>query len=228
SGGRGNVGTQPLSRCIFAGHLPWWLSPARMDRYHVHDHCFQRAAVFDPGDYWRVSPSDLSRGNTTAGISGERSHRRYHTGWSMTDGVVKIHVSHVDGVESLAWSENLSVQLPAVVANALGNGRDFSTAITITPAAIERARAMRSKAMHASLRLRAAFTDRPPPSSRLPISYHILPAWLRAFTGSAIGRMKRRQVAQWANFPGWPIDLSTDFLADLFFATEHSPFAGKA
>src|SRR5262245_61338156 len=172
SGGRGNVGIQPFSRCIFAGHLLWRLSPARMDRYHVRDHCFQRAAVPDPGNYWRVSPSDLSRGNTTARVSGERSCRRDYTGSnrsSMTDALVKIRVSRVDGVESLAWSENLSMQLPAVVANALGNGRDFSTDITITPAAIERARAMRSKAMHESLRLRAAFTDHPPPSSRLPI-----------------------------------------------------------
>jgi peptidoglycan/xylan/chitin deacetylase (PgdA/CDA1 family) len=146
----------------------------------------------------------------------------------MTDALVKIRISRVEGVESLAWSENLSVQLPTVVANVLGNGRDFLTGVTITPATTERARALRSKAMHESLRLRAAFTDRPPPSSRLPISYHLLPAWLRAFIGSAIGGMKRRQVAQWADFPGWPIDLSTDFLADLFFATGHSPFAGKA
>lgn len=146
----------------------------------------------------------------------------------MTDALVKIRVSRVEGVEALAWSENLSVQLPAVVANTLSDGRDFSTGITITRATIEWARAMRSKAMHDSLRLRAAFTDSPPTSSRLPISYHILPAWLRAFTGRTIGRIKRRQVAQWADFPGWPIDLSTDFLADLFFDTGHSPFAGNA
>jgi hypothetical protein len=146
----------------------------------------------------------------------------------MTDALVKIHVSRVEGDEALAWAENLSVQLPAAVANVLGDARDFLIGITITRATIERARAMRSKALHESLRLRAAFTDRPPSWSRLPISYRIVPAWLRAFSGGAIGRMKQRQVAQWADFPGWPIDLSTDFLADLFFGTGQSPFAGKA
>jgi hypothetical protein len=145
----------------------------------------------------------------------------------MIDDLVKVRISRVEGVEALAWSENLTVQLPAPVANSLGDGRDFSSGITITPVIIDRARTMRSKAMHESLRLRAAFTDCPPTSSRLPISYHMLPAWLRTFTGRTIGRMKRRQVAQWADFPSWPIDLSTDFLADLFFEMGHSPFAGK-
>jgi peptidoglycan/xylan/chitin deacetylase (PgdA/CDA1 family) len=146
----------------------------------------------------------------------------------MTEALVKFRVSRVDGVEPLAWSENLSMQLPAVVTNALGVGRDVSRGVTITRATIERARAMRSEAMHESLRLRAAFTDRPPMSSRWPISYHVLPARLRAFAGRAIGRARRRRVARWADFPGWPIDLSTDFLADLFFGTGYSPFADTA
>lgn len=145
----------------------------------------------------------------------------------MIDALVKVMISRVDGVEPLAWSENLSVQLPAVVANVLASGRDGSSGIGITPAIVDRARAMRGEEMHESLRRRAAFTNRPPAWSRLPISYHVLPGSLRAFAGRAMGRMKRRHVARWADFPAWPIDLSADFLADLF-GTEHSPFAGKA
>src|SRR5262249_54086344 len=65
------------------------------------------------------------------------------------------------------------------------------------------------------LRERRAFTDRPPVSARLPISYHWLPGWARTAAAASIGRWNRRRVREWASFPGWPIDLSADALADL-------------
>src|SRR5262249_7607824 len=65
------------------------------------------------------------------------------------------------------------------------------------------------------LQLRAAYTDRLPLSSRLPFPYHLIPAWARQLVARGIGRVKRSQVARWAAFPGWPIDLSADFVADL-------------
>jgi peptidoglycan/xylan/chitin deacetylase (PgdA/CDA1 family) len=67
----------------------------------------------------------------------------------------------------------------------------------------------------ANLRERRAFTNRRPASSRLPFRYHAVPAPLRALVASAIGRWNARRVDRWAEFPGWPIDLSADVLDDL-------------
>src|SRR4030095_16933464 len=67
----------------------------------------------------------------------------------------------------------------------------------------------------ASIRDRAAFTDTPPASSRLPVSYQLVPGWARALIANALGRWQRRSVRRWAAFPGFPLDLSADFIADL-------------
>jgi len=75
----------------------------------------------------------------------------------------------------------------------------------------------RAKARTAAedLRLRAAFIRRPPVSTRLPISYRSMPASARRLIANALGRLKRRRQASWAQFPAWPIDLSADFASDL-------------
>ena len=65
----------------------------------------------------------------------------------------------------------------------------------------------------ADLRLRAAFTDTPPLSSRLPFSYQRVPARLRSLIARRMGRRHGRE-GEWAQFPGWPLDLSADMLAD--------------
>jgi peptidoglycan/xylan/chitin deacetylase (PgdA/CDA1 family) len=65
------------------------------------------------------------------------------------------------------------------------------------------------------LRERAAFTEHPPVSTRLPFSYQRVPGWLRASIGSLLGRWNRRQSARWAAFPRWPLDLTADLLFDL-------------
>jgi peptidoglycan/xylan/chitin deacetylase (PgdA/CDA1 family) len=72
-------------------------------------------------------------------------------------------------------------------------------------------------------RLIAAFTDRPPASARLPVSYQHVPGRLRAVIGSAIGRWNRRRTHRWASFPGWPLDLSADLLFDLSLPTSPPP-----
>jgi peptidoglycan/xylan/chitin deacetylase (PgdA/CDA1 family) len=64
-------------------------------------------------------------------------------------------------------------------------------------------------------RERAAFTDTPPASSRLPVSYQRVPGWVRALVASAVGRRQRGRVDVWAQFPGWPLDLTADLLSDL-------------
>jgi peptidoglycan/xylan/chitin deacetylase (PgdA/CDA1 family) len=42
-----------------------------------------------------------------------------------------------------------------------------------------------------------------------------VPGWARSAIASAIGRWNRGGIDRWGAFPRWPIDLSTDLLADL-------------
>jgi hypothetical protein len=133
----------------------------------------------------------------------------------MTEILVATRIAGVEGVPALQWAENLTVRLPAKIAGALANGTEPASGIVITPDNAARARMVGGENPHRSLQLRAAYTDQPPLSSRLPFPYHFIPAWARQLVARGIGRAKRRQVARWAAFPGWPIDLSTDFVADL-------------
>ena len=108
----------------------------------------------------------------------------------------------------LAWSEGTEVSVPAGALPSLAPGiaRDGTlhvlAGMTVEPA------------LAGALRLRAAYTP-PPTSARLPISYRSVPGPLRRTLARALGRVQRGRVSQWAKFPGWPLDLSADFLADL-------------
>lgn len=125
--------------------------------------------------------------------------------------LIKIRVRRA-GSPHLAWAEGHEFCLPAAVAEELaaqGGGTD--------PARLDIAESvrLRRRGQAAALRARAAFTETPPISARLPVSYHVVPGWARALAASAIGRYKRRSMAEWAAFPMFPLDLSADFLADL-------------
>jgi peptidoglycan/xylan/chitin deacetylase (PgdA/CDA1 family) len=76
-----------------------------------------------------------------------------------------------------------------------------------------------------AMRLRAAFTDQRPLSSRLPISYQRIPQGLRSVVASMMGRWKRHRLESNPHFPMWPLDLSADFLADAL-GSGPCPFAG--
>jgi peptidoglycan/xylan/chitin deacetylase (PgdA/CDA1 family) len=121
------------------------------------------------------------------------------------------------------WAEGKSFRLPAGMARDAGfvaclNGTeqlDVSCLGKIQPDRVE------------ALRLLRAYTETRPASSRLPFSYQRVPPTLRRLVASVIGRWKRRSVHRWAVFPGWPLDLSADLLADLSGSV--SPFvAGPA
>jgi peptidoglycan/xylan/chitin deacetylase (PgdA/CDA1 family) len=73
-------------------------------------------------------------------------------------------------------------------------------------------------------RLLAAYTPNRPTSSRFPFSYQRIPPVIRSLVASALGRWTRRQANRWAVYPLWPLDLSTDLLADL--AVIRNPFSG--
>ncbi len=126
--------------------------------------------------------------------------------------LVPIRIGSVGHRARAVWAEGLRVSLPAPLLDRTGwrraLGSDGTLDIPAGPAPI-------SAADVADLRERHAFTERPPMSARLPVNYRIAPGWMRAAIAAGMGRWSRRHVARWAQFPGWPIDLSTDVLDDL-------------
>ena len=120
------------------------------------------------------------------------------------EGLVEVKVSVNIVTDASWWAEGATVRLPAGLARLLDAG---------PAAALERREVARTAARH--LRCRAAFLKRPPASGWLPIDYRSVPAPMRRAIASVIGRYQRRREASWASFPGWPIDLSADFCADL-------------
>lgn len=125
----------------------------------------------------------------------------------MPEALSEVKVGRVQQPACLQWAEGLTVSLPSRLAVALapriqkGDLRLEKTEFTRN--AVE------------ELRLHAAFTDHMPVSSRLPVSYQIVPPVVRTLIGRLIGAYERRRTNTWARFPKWPIDLSVDFLSDL-------------
>src|SRR3954470_21128277 len=126
--------------------------------------------------------------------------------------LVQVRLTAIDPASRAAWAQGMRVSLPASTLDRVGllpridaNGdlavSQLSASITVSDVA--------------RLRERCAFTNRPPLSARLPISYRYVPGWARAIAASAIGRWNRQRASRWAGFPGWPIDLSADVLNDL-------------
>ena len=116
------------------------------------------------------------------------------------------------GSARLAWAEGMEFRVPESFLqltrlsehrNSRGDLRIPSRFSERLPDAAER------------LRRWAAFTDKPPASARMPVSYQRVPPWLRAALASVMGRWQRRRSDRWAAFPQWPLDLSADFLCDL-------------
>ena len=121
-----------------------------------------------------------------------------------------VRVSTLTGLPPGApsWAEGLAFQLPNAALRRLNACEPF---------------AARERAVEA-LRMWHAYTERRPISSRLPLTYQIVPPALRSILASALGRWKRRSVQRWAQFPSWPLDLSADMLADLV-GCPPSPFS---
>ena len=128
------------------------------------------------------------------------------------DSLVSVRITSVGNRPHAAWAEGMRVHLPASLLDRTGWRRALrpngDLEIPADPASI-------SDLDVAGLRERRAFTERPPLSARLPVSYRLAPGWVRAMAASAIGRWNRRRANRWAAFPGWPIDLSADVLDDL-------------
>jgi len=124
--------------------------------------------------------------------------------------MVPVRVVSVGDRADAEWAEGLRFKVPSDLPGrlhwALTAAGDLSLNTSSLPP---------SPSDVALLRERAAFTDRPPASSRLPISYQRVPGGLRAAVASIVGRWNRGGADRWAAFPAWPIDLSVDFLSDV-------------
>jgi len=129
----------------------------------------------------------------------------------LNDELVPVRIGSVGDRPGAAWAEGLRVHLPASVVDRTGWRRairaDGSIDLPPGPSSVCDEDVRR-------LRERQAFTPRPL-TAALPVNYRIVPGWARAVIAAAIGRWKRRGVDRWARFPGWPLDLSADLLADL-------------
>jgi peptidoglycan/xylan/chitin deacetylase (PgdA/CDA1 family) len=125
---------------------------------------------------------------------------------------VSFRLVDVGARAELGWSKGLRFTLPHALVERIGVAHliDANGDLALPPAI---------GGMMAGdcdyLRTIAAFTDTPPLSSRLPIGYQAVPGWARAAIASLVGRRQRRRVSSWAAFPGWPLDLSADLVADL-------------
>ncbi|MFO0968018.1 MAG: hypothetical protein U0793_20880 [Gemmataceae bacterium] len=123
-----------------------------------------------------------------------------------------VRVEHTHGLPHLEWAQGLTFRVPVSLLPT--SRRPADDASKERPVDLESTAVKPSASTAEELRLRAAFTNRPPVSARLPFSYRLIPGRLRTFLASLVGRWKRRSQDRWAAFPGWPLDLSADLLAD--------------
>ncbi len=122
----------------------------------------------------------------------------------MTDaGLTNLRLTDAGLPKRAAWAAGLTVTLPRMLADSLRSQSPAGLDRRIVDGTVD------------ALRLRAAFTEVPPASSRLPINYRAIPGPMRRLLANGIGRAMRLRQSSWARFPGWPLDLSADLAADL-------------
>jgi peptidoglycan/xylan/chitin deacetylase (PgdA/CDA1 family) len=129
--------------------------------------------------------------------------------------LIDVRVTSVGDYGRALWAEGLRFKLPADMLERLKWRVSASGDLSIERGALP---APPSAIVHQ--RERAAFTEQPPASARLPVSYQRVPGRLRATIGSVIGRWNRGRTNRWAAFPDWPLDLSADLLFDLSLPCE--------
>ena len=135
--------------------------------------------------------------------------------------LIPVKIKSVSGASHLAWAQGIQFCLPqSILEKSRLNQHIDKDGNLVIPSEIPYISAQTPEA----LRLWAAFTDKRPLSSRLPISYQNVPPGLRNLVASVIGRWSSRFTARLGEFPRWPLDLSADLLADLANGIP-SPFA---
>jgi peptidoglycan/xylan/chitin deacetylase (PgdA/CDA1 family) len=124
--------------------------------------------------------------------------------------LISVRVTSVGDYGFAAWAEGLRFKLPADLPQRLQWRVSPSGDLSI-----ERGWLPAPPSSIPYMRELAAFTEQPPASARLPVSYQRVPGRLRAAIGTLMGRWHRGRADRWADFPGWPLDLSADLLFDL-------------
>lgn len=125
-------------------------------------------------------------------------------------GVDDLRRVRITGVhtERLEWAVGREVAVPASLLASLTGSSD------VRGLDLRRVQAPSLNGLAADLRLRAAFTEGAPHSRQIPFSYHRVPPTVRWYIARQIGKRLRNREWEWARFPGWPLDLSADFVAD--------------
>ena len=108
----------------------------------------------------------------------------------------------------LEWAVGREVSLPASLLGSLTGSPD------VRDLDLRGVQAPSLNGLVTDLRLRAAFTESAPHSRQIPFSYHRVPPGIRWYLARQIGKRLRTRQSEWARFPGWPLDLSADFVAD--------------
>lgn len=135
--------------------------------------------------------------------------------------LIPLSIKSITGHDHLNWVLGQQVFIPASVLDESCLGRHVDAEGNLSIPAQDIAM---PEGVAESVRLRAAFTNRKPLSSILPFSYKLIPSPVRVAIASAMGRSRRKQLEQDKGFPGWPLDLSADFLSDLSSGKTASPF----
>ena len=125
-------------------------------------------------------------------------------------GAERLQRVRITGVPAphLEWAVGREVSLPASVLASMrvpAHASELDLTRAATPS-------LDGLASH--LRTRAAFTDALPHSASMPFSYRYVPPSIRSFVARQIGRRLRGREHEWSRFPGWPLDLSADFVTD--------------
>ena len=136
-------------------------------------------------------------------------------------GAEELRRVRITGVSAprLEWAVGREVSLPVSVLESLalpGHASDIDLRRLETP---------QLNGLASDLRLRAAFTEALPHSARMPFSYQYVPPAVRSYVARQLGKRLRTREDTWARFPGWPLDLSADFVADWMSREDEGPRA---
>jgi peptidoglycan/xylan/chitin deacetylase (PgdA/CDA1 family) len=123
--------------------------------------------------------------------------------------LVQVQVGTVSEPPRLRWAEGGTFSLPSSLASRFDCNGAGPADIVLGPGTLPA-----TPDIVEGLRLRHAYTEQRPASSRLPFSYRRIPGPVRRLVAVLQGRTNRGRLSK-AIFPAWPLDLSADFVADL-------------
>jgi len=128
-----------------------------------------------------------------------------------------VRIADTSARPALSWAQGREFYLPAALVSEQKLVKGNVDALSITD--IRRCDAGEVLAM----RTARAFTETKPLSSRLPISYQVIPASVRSVIGRFTGKRGLKRMLARKTYPLWPLDLSADLLEDLLLPDSPAP-----